>query len=79
MNTNYPKYPLFLLIVMHKQKTRHAVYKMVGKGEGKCSSCAMEMKYICLKRKQHCCTICSEMEIDEEIPGWKPVKSVGYC
>ena len=52
---------------------------MAGKGEGKCSSCAMETKYICLKCKQHCCAVCSEMEIDEEIPGWKAGKSVGYC
>ena len=64
---------------MRKQKTRQAVYKMVAKGEGKRSSCAMETKYICLKCKEHCCKISSEMEIDEEIPGWKPGKSVGYC
>ena len=23
--------------------------------------------------------MCSKMGIDEEIPGWKPGKSVGYC
>ena len=39
----------------------------------------MGTKYICLKCKEHCCTMCSKMGIDEEIPGWKAGKSVGYC
>jgi hypothetical protein len=27
----------------------------------------------------YCCTRCSEPECDEETPGWKAGKSVGYC
>ncbi len=55
---------------------------MAGQGEGAsraCSSCAIETKYICLRCGEHCCNRCSEIENEEETPGWKAGKSVGYC
>ena len=51
---------------------------LAASGEDKCSFCVMETKCICLKCKDRCCLMCSEMEIDKEIPGWEPGKSVGY-
>ena len=64
---------------MRSRKTCQCVYKMAGKAEGRCSSCIFETKYICIKCKIYCCTRCSEPEYDEETPGWKAGKSVGYC
>ena len=67
------------MAIIHKYPTFtvNAVYEMAGKDI--CSLCAFETKYICIKCKVYCCTRCSEPEYDEETPGWKAGKSVGYC
>ena len=44
-----------------------------------CSVCFRNTKYICIICGFPICSICCAPEIDENVRGWKPGRSVGYC
>lgn len=44
-----------------------------------CLPCNLETKCSCIERNITACVICSDQEVNEDIPGWKPGKSSRYC
>ena len=44
-----------------------------------CSSCAKETEYICITCGIAVCNRCSIAEENDEVSGWRPARSVGYC
>ena len=44
-----------------------------------CMSCLHTTKYCCMRCKFPLCNKCAIPEVNEDIPGWKAGKFVGYC
>ena len=44
-----------------------------------CSSCTKETEYIRITCGAAVCNQCSIAEENDEVSGWRPARSVGYC